>query len=175
MTKLISELLMISRMDKNTIATQFEEIDLSELLEFVCDEQEELHGSAVRLSRNISPEIIANADRGLMTRLFINIISNAYSYIGGGDLITVALYKNNENVIFEAKDNGIGISEEDLPKIWERFYRADKSRTSEDTANSGLGLSMVKWIAELHGGKVSAESTYGLGSKFTFSMPYRSN
>ena len=171
MTKLISELLMISRMDKNTIAAQFEEVDLSELLGFVCDEQEELHGCAVRLSRNITPEITASADRGLMTRLFINIISNAYSYIGNGDLISVSLYKSGGNVIFETEDNGIGITEEDLPKIWERFYRSDKSRTAENSANSGLGLSMVKWIAELHGGKVSAESTYGSGSKFIFSMP----
>ena len=173
MTKLISELLMISRMDKNTIAAQFEETDLSELLEFVCDEQEELHGGAVRLARSVAPGITASADRGLMTRLFINIISNAYSYIGSGDLISVSLYKNGENVIFETEDNGIGISEEDLPKIWERFYRADKARTAENSANSGLGLSMAKWIANLHGGKMSVESVLGKGSKFTFSMPLK--
>ena len=68
-------------------------------------------------------------------------------------------------------DNGIGIAEENIPKIWERFYQADPSRTIDDKGNMGLGLSMVKWIAECHKGNMTVKSTLGKGSTFTFTMP----
>lgn len=73
--------------------------------------------------------------------------------------------------LLEVADDGIGISEENLPKIWERFFRADEARTANDEGNMGLGLAMVKWIAECHGGSISAESTLGKGSVFRLIMP----
>ena len=83
--------------------------------------------------------------------------------------MTVSLSCADGEVIGSVRDDGIGISEEDLPHIWERFYRADASRS--DGSHSGLGLSMVKWIAEAHGGSVEAESRLGEGSTFIFRMP----
>ena len=171
MSKLISELLTISRMDKNTIQTNFEDVDLSELLSFVCDEQEEIHDKPAPLLRNIQPNVTADADRLLITRLFINLISNAYQYIGGGDKISVTLAEENGTVTFSVEDNGIGIAEENLPKIWDRFYQVDSSRTTDANNSMGLGLSMVKWIAECHGGTITVKSELGKGSVFTFSMP----
>ena len=70
--------------------------------------------------------------------------------------------------MFSVTDNGIGISKENLPKIWERFFQADPSRTANENGSMGLGLSMVKWIAKIHGGKVDVESELGKGSTFTF-------
>lgn len=169
MSKLISELLTISRMDRNTIKTEFEEVDISELLTFVCDEQEEIQQSDITLKRQIPEGIKANADRFLLARLFINLISNAYSYGKPGGHVAVTLTETDDTVTAVVMDDGIGISEEDLPKIWERFYQADPSRTSG--GNMGLGLSMVKWIAACHGGEVSVESKLGCGSTFTFTMP----
>lgn len=171
MSKLISELLMLSRMDRNTIQTNFEELDLSELLSFVCDEQEEIHNNAVKLIRDIAPHITANADRFLLTRAFINLISNAYQYIGSGNRIDVKLEEDGQNIVFSVKDNGIGISEEHISKIWERFYQADASRSNNENSSAGLGLSMVKWIAKCHNGKVTAESKEGKGSIFVFAFP----
>ena len=171
MSKLISELLTISRMDKNTIRTEFEEIDLSELLSFVCDEQVEINDKNVVLVRNIQENVTATADRLLITRLFINLISNAYRYIGDGDKINVTLSEENGSIVFSVKDNGIGIAEEHIPKIWNRFYRVDNSRTSDEHNSMGLGLSMVKWIAECHNGSISVCSKLGEGSTFTFIMP----
>ncbi len=171
MSKLISELLTISRMDKNTISIELEEIDLSELLSFVCDEQVEINDKNIALTRNIQSNVTATCDRLLITRLFINLISNAYRYIGDGDKISVNLSEADGNVIFSVEDNGIGIAEKDLPKIWERFYRADSARTSDEHDSMGLGLSMVKWIAKCHNGSVSVESKPGEGSIFTFVMP----
>lgn len=169
MSKLISELLTISRMDRNAIETNFETVNLSELVCFVCDEQEEINDSTVNLVRNIDTDIVAMADTFLYTRLCINLISNAYGYIGDGNKITVSLKDDGENVILEVSDNGIGISQENLSKIWERFYQVDPSRTN--TGNMGLGLSMVKWIAACHKGSIEVTSELGKGSTFTFIMP----
>lgn len=170
MSKLIGELLMISRMDKNAVKLEFEKVDISELLNFVCDEQEDIHAHDISLKRNIDEGIIADCDRSMIMRLFINLISNAYTYGKKGGNITVSLYCRGDDVVFSVKDDGIGISEDDISKIWERFYQADPARSSEN-GNSGLGLYMVKWIAECHGGRVSCESRLGVGSVFTFVMP----
>lgn len=169
MSKLISELLTISRMDKNTLQVNFEEVDLSELLSFVCDEQEEIHSESPKMIRDIAPNIRARADRFLLARLFINLISNAYQYGKDGKTILVSLKSEEKNIVFSVKDEGIGIAKEDIDKIWERFYQADSSRS--DNNSMGLGLSMVKWIAECHNGNVRAESEYGRGSEFIFTMP----
>lgn len=173
MSKLISELLMISRMDKNTLKLDFEEIDVSELLDFVCDEQEELRSSRILLKRNYPSGVIAEADRFLLTRVFINLISNAYQYSKEEGVIHVSLKEENDCIRFSVADEGIGISEEDLSRIWERFYQADPARTKDESGSMGLGLSMVKQIVECHGGSVSAESEIGVGSVFTVTLPKR--
>lgn len=172
MSKLISELLTISRMDKNTLKAEFENTDISELLSFVCDEQEEIHDGATQLIRNIPDGIFAEADRFLIARLFINLISNSYQYIGNGNQITVSLASDDRNVVCSVKDNGIGISSENIPKIWERFYQADNSRTAD--GSMGLGLSMVKWISDCHNGTLSVTSEPGKGSEFVFTLPKKS-
>lgn len=171
MSKLISELLSISRMDKKTQKLNFEDIDLSELINFVCDEQAEIHGDDIKLIRNIAPSITVNADRFLIARLFINLISNAYKYSGSGKNITVSLARADNGIRFSVKDEGIGIAESDLKKIWDRFYQVDPARSNSD-GSMGLGLAMVKQIAECHNGKVWAESNLNIGSTFIFTMPY---
>ncbi len=162
MSKLISELLTISRMDREALKINFENVDLSELLNFVCDEQEEIRDNNISLHRNITEEIFVKADRMLIARVFVNLISNAYAYGKENGNIWVGLYKDGERVVLEVRDDGIGISKENLPKIWERFYQVDSSRTNED--NMGLGLSMVKWIVARHNGEISAQSELGKGT-----------
>ncbi len=168
MSKLIDELLTMTRMDKNTQKLNFEDVDISELLSFVCDEQEEIHDGSKMLVRTIPAGIHAKADHLLLTRLFINLISNAYQYGKDGGIIVVTLEEDDNSIIFSVTDDGIGIAKEHLQKIWERFYQVDSSRTK---GNMGLGLSMVKWIAERHNGTVTVESKLGEGSRFTFIMP----
>lgn len=168
MSKLISELLMISRMDKKTQEMNFEETDISELLNFVCDEQEEIRDKNRELIRNIEPDILAVTDRMQLARVFINIISNAYQYSDEDSVIKVELQKSNGKIRFSVEDNGIGIPKDDLPKIWERFYQVEESRTARESGSMGLGLSMVKQIADALGGTLSVESELGAGSKFVF-------
>lgn len=171
MSKLISELLTISRMDNNTIRLNFEAFDFGELLEFVCDEQEEIHSENITLHRNIAKNVTVTADRFMLARLCINLISNAYTYGKDNGNITVTLTQNADDVIMSVSDDGIGIAEENIPKIWERFYQADPSRTVGENGNMGLGLSMIRWIAECHNGKITVSSTLGKGSTFTFVIP----
>ncbi len=171
MSKLISELLTISRMDKNTLRSEFEELDISELLTFVCEEQTEIGRSDITLTQDIPPGITAEADRFLLARLFINLISNAYSYGRSGGHITVSLSETADSISVSVEDDGIGISGEDLPKIWKRFYQADPSRTANGSGSMGLGLSMVSSIAKCHNGNITVKSELGKGSVFTFTMP----
>lgn len=174
MNKLISELLTLSRMDKGTIRKNFKNTDLSELLGFVCDDLEEINSKSIVLHRDIDESIIANADSDLIARLFINLISNSYKYSRENGTVTVSLKMEFDKIIFTVSDNGIGIAKENLDKIWERFYQEDPSRNSK--ANGmGLGLSMVKWIAECHGGKVTVESTKNVGTEFKFVFPGKSS
>ena len=170
MSKLVSELLMISRMDNNRLKTNFETTDLSELLTFICEEQIEIQTKDIKLKYKIEQGILANVDTLLMTRLFINLISNAYQYSPENTTITVSLKTEGENVVFSVKDEGIGISEEHLSKIWDRFYQVDSSRTGDRNGSSGLGLSMVKWIADRHNGELTVNSEVGKGSEFIFKI-----
>lgn len=170
MSKLVSELLMISRMDNNRLKTNFETTDLSELLTFICEEQIEIQTKNIALKYEINPNIMANVDTLLITRLFINLISNAYQYSPENTTITVFLKTEGENVVFSAKDEGIGIAEEHLTKIWDRFYQVDSSRAGDRNGSSGLGLSMVKWIADRHNGELKVNSEVGKGSEFIFKI-----
>ena len=171
MSKLVSELLMISRMDSHRLKLNFEEVDLGELLTFVCEEQMEIQTKKISLVQNIQDGVMANVDRLLITRLFINLISNAYQYSDEGTTITVSLFKDKDGIKFSVKDEGIGIAEENIPKIWDRFYQVDPSRTDEQDSSSGLGLPMVKWIAECHNSQLLVDSELGKGTTFMLVLP----
>ncbi len=169
MSKLISELLAISRMDKNTMEINLENVDISELLNFVCDEQEEIHNQNIALKRSIIPNVYLKTDSMLLARIFINLISNAYSYGKENGNIEVALLNTEKNIVIRISDDGIGIAEENLPKIWERFYQVNSSRTNTDSS-MGLGLSMVKLIADKLGIGISVKSRLNEGTEFTLVM-----
>ena len=169
MSKLISELLTISRMDRENLKINFEDVDVSELLNFVCDEQEEIQTGTITLHRNIPSEIHIKADQMLIARMLINLISNAYTYGKENGNVWVLLTKEENYAVFEIKDDGIGIAKEDLAKIWERFYRVDKSRANGE--NMGLGLSIVKWVVEHHNGLISINSKSGEGTSITVKIP----
>ena len=83
----------------------------------------------------------------------------------------MGLSQRDEVVRGYVQDNGVGIAKEHLPRIWERFYQVDSARSAREETSSGLGLPMVKWIVEAHGGTITAESEYGTGTKFVFEIP----
>lgn len=172
MAGMISQLLFLSRADQGRQPLQKETVNVSELTLMTAEEQQLLadaEGRGVRISCDAGSDITACVDETLFIRLLVNLISNAVSYSRPNGKVTVSLSCADGELTGTVCDNGIGISEEDLPHIWERFYRADVSR--QPGGHSGLGLSMVKWIAEAHCGSVEAESRLGEGSTFTFHMP----
>lgn len=172
MSDMISQLLFLSRADQGRQTLAIEELDLSELTMMAAEEEQMLadkDGRGVRIETRIEPGIQAQADETLYIRILVNLISNALRYSRDGGVVEVSLEKEEGEIIGKVADHGSGISAKALPHIWERFYRADASRTSE--GHSGLGLSMVKWIVEAHGGSVSVESTEGEGSTFMFRFP----
>ena len=175
MSDIISHLLFLSRADQGRQPLQKEYLNLSELTGMVVEEQKflaEEDGRGVTVDSRIEPDLYAWADETFYIRMLINLISNAVAYSRENGHVMVSLNRSGGMVTGCVEDDGIGIEAEQLPHIWERFYRADTSRTDrKGEHHSGLGLSMVKWIAEAHGGNVKVESRPGEGSRFTFSLP----
>ena len=169
MSELITKLLSITRMDQGTHQAAFERANLSELAEIVTDETAMAAGKAVELKKEIDGGVYANIDVGLMTRLVQNLVENAIKYTPEGGHVAVTLRRDGGELALSVADDGIGIAKEDLDKVWKRFWQADSSR-SED-GGSGLGLAMVKEIAQFHGGSVRVESEPGNGSTFTVFLP----
>lgn len=112
-------------------------------------------------------------DERLLTRLFYNLVHNAYKYTERDGQITISMQTTGKEALISVADTGIGIAPADLPYVFERFYRADKSRARE-TGGSGIGLALVQQIARLHHGEVTVESTLGRGTKFTVRLPLES-
>ncbi len=164
---LLSQLLFFARLDQRKTSIKLEDTDLSLLVQSLCDDRRILLSQRPVLNTDIQPEIHTMADKDLITRLVNNLIDNAVKYIGNGDTIKVSLCQNETSVVLSVSDNGIGISPENIPKIWDRFYMEDQSRSQTSENSFGLGLSMVAEIAHLHGGHMEVESVPGKGSRFT--------
>ncbi|UYX50002.1 HAMP domain-containing histidine kinase [Bacillus thuringiensis] len=173
MSSLISQLLLLARVDQGKHDTfQFECINMSELTEIVVEELSLMvQEASIDITTNIEEDLFIKADQTLMMRLLMNLLTNAIAYGKANGIVNIQLFRDETNIIGKVSDNGIGISEQHIAKIWERFYRVDAARTSSNIGNTGLGLSMVKWIVELHGGEITVESELGEGSTFTFNLP----
>lgn len=111
-------------------------------------------------------------DRGLLKEALRVLVDNAVKYTPQGGAVTLAIRREGETARLSVTDQGEGISQKDLPHVFERFYRADQSR-NRNTGGSGLGLSIVRWIAERHNGWAEAVSGPGLGTRFTIVLPQK--
>ncbi|MBM6830373.1 HAMP domain-containing histidine kinase [Anaerotignum lactatifermentans] len=160
MSALVTDLLQMTRLDQGTERANFKEGDLSELVTSVCGEY-----MLDRLHLDVEEKIVMWMDVSLMTRLLENLITNAIKYGGETGQIWVRLERRGGDIRLSVKDEGIGIPKEQQEKIWQRFYQVDSARSGD--SGIGLGLSMVKKIAELHGGRMELESAPGRGSTFT--------
>lgn len=172
MAKIISQLLFLSRADQNRQVIHKEYLELSLLTEMAAEEQQEIaQTKGIRIETDIQEGVQGYVDETLFIRIWMNLIGNGISYGKENGWLKISM-KEKEGILFgSVEDNGIGITKEQLPHIWERFYQADASRSQRDGA--GLGLPMVKWIVQIHGGEIKAESEYGQGSRFAFTIPIR--
>ena len=165
MSKLVSQLLTLARMERGRQKLNLENINLSELIEMTVETQTlSAKSKNIKIITKIMPEIYASIDEMMIMRVFTNLISNAISYGKQNGTVTVELFLQENRIVSKISDDGIGISEDKLDKIWLRFYQVDPSKNGD---NSGLGLSMVKKIVELHKGEIFVESELGKGTTFT--------
>lgn len=173
MNELIDELLLYSQLDMEKAPLWFEKVDLhsffADFIEELDVHLEKEQGSAVLIA-DPTCSYIVEADREKLKRAVMNIIQNSLKYIVNEKKeIKVCLSADQDQVIVEIRDNGIGVANEDLPYLFDTFYRTDASRNSS-TGGSGLGLAIVKEIIEGHGGEVWAESELGKGTSIMFTL-----
>lgn len=168
MSGLIAQLLQMTRLEQGTQRASYEWADLSGLAEVICAEQPEFP-QGITLQTEIEKDVEAAFDVTLVSRLLQNLISNAARYGRPNGHIWVSLRREDDQAVLAVRDDGIGIDRAQQDKIWQRFYQADPARSGQ--GGTGLGLTMVRQIAALHGGTVSLDSAPGVGSCFTFRFP----
>lgn len=168
---LSAELIKLTQYQDQKNNVQFEKFYLSDVISEAVEKVKTLaKGKSMSIKLDI-PRTQVAGDKRSLTELFIILLDNAIKYSPNKKAITVSVKKPDSKVQIIIKDNGIGIDKKDLPYIFNRFYRADKSRTKQKIKGYGLGLSIAKRIAVLHGGSIMVESEFGKGSIFTVTLP----
>lgn len=175
---IVSDLLVLSEIERKEISweeepkTVLEEINFKEIVSSSLEAiKSKIEEKSLRVSLNIKEGLPPYGGDGfLLEQMFINLIDNAAKYTPEGGAIEIGISKLDSQFIIEVSDTGIGIPKEHLPRIFERFYRVDKTR-SRKLGGTGLGLSIVKHIVIMHGGKIEVQSEVGRGSRFIITLP----
>lgn len=169
--RMVNDILAMARLDKDTGLT-YESIDICQLLTTL---HTNFHSLAYEKGVNIrldfaEVKIIVKANITELGRAIANLVENAVNYTLQGGEVILRVYTQDDNIIIEVQDTGIGIDKDDLAKIFDRFYRADKARNTQ-SGGTGLGLAIVKRIITLHHGEIEVESAWGQGSLFRIILP----
>lgn len=177
LNSILEDLLLLSRLESVTPGLKPESIDLAVLVRSVIDDYRDRaesagHPLALHEEGGADASAVLHLDPLRVTQVLGNLLDNALKHTPRGARIDVTLHRRPDEVQVTVRDTGPGIPADDLPHVFERFYRVDKGR-SRDTGGTGLGLSIVKHIVQLHGGRVWVESTLGAGSAFHFALPRR--
>jgi heavy metal sensor kinase len=169
---LVEKLMLLARADAGVETLHRSPLDLADTLRDVCRQGRTLAESKqINFEeKNLTTQAMVDGDRDALYRLFLILIDNAVKYTAPGGLITVSLTAGDQTAVVEVRDTGIGIATNDLPHIFDRFYRADKAR-SRESGGVGLGLSIARWEAEAHGGSIEVQSSVGKGSTFRVRLP----
>lgn len=170
MSRIIDDLLLLSKADSKDMKLNVENISLRDLLADVCMNMKVVAtNKGIDLAVDELTDVRFIGDELKLRRMLLNIIDNGIKYTQKGGVVTVSSSTDNGYAYITVKDNGVGISKDDLKYIFDRFYRADRSRKRE--SGSGLGLSISKWIAEAHKGTIEVESQLSAGSQFSIKLP----
>jgi len=172
MQRMVQDLLLLAQADAGiSIQKQIVELDTL-LLEVYRQARIMAAGVKVSWGSEDQAQVLGDADR--LKQLFVNLVDNAIKYTPSGGEVTLALERAAPWVRVTVADTGVGIPSQDLPKIFDRFYRVDKARArdpSSESGSTGLGLAIVKWIVDAHGGKIDVTSEVGKGTTFTVWLP----
>jgi two-component system OmpR family sensor kinase len=157
--------------ESGKLPLHFAPVELDTLLLEVFKEMRVLARDRVNIRLTEIDQISVNGDRDRLKQVLINLVSNAIKYTPQGGDVYLSLGKMGSNARVIVRDTGQGISAEDMPHIFERFYRAEKSRTRSRTSGYGLGLSIAAWIVNNHGGRIEVDSAENKGSTFCIYLP----
>lgn len=173
MKKLIDDLLFLARIDSGENPIQWEKIDLSFLIQDVNEKLIPLASNKkIQIIGDIEENVIIQGDSNKLRQLLVILLDNAIKYSPPNTIILVKGTVNKHDVKIEVIDQGIGMKQEDVKRIFDRFYRSDKARSREQ-GGTGLGLSIAKWIVDMHRGKINIESNLGEGTKVIVQLPFR--
>ncbi|MFS9305660.1 cell wall metabolism sensor histidine kinase VicK [Streptococcus peroris] len=176
MMRMVTDLLHLSRIDNATSHLDVELINFTAFITFILNRFDKIRAQDEEKKYEIVRDYPINSvwveiDTDKMTQVIDNILNNAIKYSPDGGKITVSMKTTDDQMILSISDQGLGIPKEDLPKIFDRFYRVDKAR-SRAQGGTGLGLAIAKEIVKQHNGFIWAKSEYGKGSTFTIVLPY---
>jgi len=171
LTRLVGGLLMLAQAESGKLPLNLKPVELDLLVTEVFQEMHILAGGKVRVHLNEIDQLMVNGDRDRLKQVLINLTANAIQYTPQNGDVFLSLSKSGDQARIICRDTGPGIPAEDLPHIFERFYRAEKSRTRGKTTGFGLGLSITKWIVEHHGGRIEVTSKEGQGTTFAIWIP----
>ena len=171
LTRLVGNLLLEAQAESGKLPLYFAPVELDTLLLDVFKEMRILARDRVNIKLTEIDQIIVNGDRDRLKQVLINMVSNAIKYTPKGGDVYLSLGKVGENARLIVRDTGQGIAVEDLPHIFERFFRAEKSRTRSKTSGFGLGLSISYWIINHHGGHIEVDSAENKGTTFCIFLP----
>ena len=172
LTALITDLLSLSRIESGEAVSKREAVDVAEVLATSMTRlSPQAEKKGIRFgSRVIETDLKILGDPEALNQIFDNLIDNGIKYTEPGGKVEISLFREDGRVIFEVQDSGVGIPDEDLPRIFERFYRVDKAR-SRELGGTGLGLSIVRHLTHALSGEVRVRSKPGSGSTFTVTLP----
>ena len=161
----------MSKLQDNNPLREFEIVDVGDLVnEAIGQSQTSAESRQILLTSEIATDLKLSGDKEQLVMAFHNLIENAINYSPEKTKVSISVESDSASIFVIVKDQGIGIPEGDLERIFERFYRVDPAR-SRETGGTGLGLSIVKHVASIHGGEVSVWSKPGEGSSFTMKFP----
>jgi len=166
LTRLVGGLLMLAQAESGKLTLAFQPVELDLLLTEVFTEMRMLANNKVEVHLNEIDEVMVNGDRDRLKQVLVNLIANAIQYTPQGGDVFLSMTKIGDQARLIIRDTGPGIPAEDLPHIFDRFYRAEKSRTRSVASGFGLGLSITQWIVEHHGGRIEVKSKEGQGTTF---------
>lgn len=173
LSRIIDKLLMLTKMDVNDKELEMKNINIKELLQGIVKSLSPLaRKKNIQLTLKTNEDIYVLIDEDKIWEAIFNIVDNSIKYTPNNGSVTISMEKSDYNIMIMIEDNGIGISDGEINKIFDRFYRIDKARARE-TGGTGLGLSIALSAVKLHGGEIQVESQVGRGSKFKIIIPYR--
>ncbi len=171
LTRLVGDLLLLAQAELGRVPFDMAPVELDTVLLEVFQQMRVLAGDRLRIALEEIDQILVNGDRDRIKQMLLNLVGNAVQYTPNGGLVTLRLRLDGARAHFSVTDTGPGIPAEDLPHIFERFYRGEKSRTRSKGSGFGLGLSIAYWIVRNHNGVVEVDSHEGKGTTFNVWLP----